>query len=96
MQKFPNLRQAITKTLLQTFSQIKAGKVFRGALWIIGEYCTEVEGEHSREHDTDLSILRGGIEIHEAMQEIRKTIGEIPILASEQVSLLSFSIGDIC
>ncbi|KAF8336939.1 coatomer protein [Cantharellus anzutake] len=76
VQKFPNLRAAITKTLLQTFSQIKSGKVFRGALWIVGEYCTEVA------------------EIHEAMQEIRRTIGEIPILASEQ-RLLDEAGGDV-
>lgn len=43
-----------------------------------------------------IRILRDGIEIHEAMQGIRKTIGDIPILASEQVSLLWFSVGDIC
>ncbi|KAG9046279.1 coatomer subunit beta [Tulasnella sp. UAMH 9824] len=41
VEKFPNLRASITEKLLQTFGDIKSGKVFRGALWITGEYCTE-------------------------------------------------------
>lgn len=44
VQKFPNLRKSITEKLLTTMSQIKAGKVFRGTLWIVGEYVTEVNG----------------------------------------------------
>ncbi|KAG8905311.1 coatomer subunit beta, partial [Tulasnella sp. 417] len=41
VEKFPNLRASITEKLLQTFGDIKSGKVFRGALWITGEYCAE-------------------------------------------------------
>ncbi|KDQ15645.1 hypothetical protein BOTBODRAFT_31532 [Botryobasidium botryosum FD-172 SS1] len=66
VEKFPALRTSITEKLMQTFGDIKGGKVFRGALWIIGEYCTEVS------------------DIEDAFQEIRKVLGEIPILASEQ------------
>ncbi|KAF8555045.1 Coatomer, beta subunit [Imleria badia] len=41
VEKFPTLRPAITEKLTATLSSIKSGKVFRGVLWILGEY---VEG----------------------------------------------------
>ena len=44
VEKFPNLRKSITEKLLETFGQIRSGKVFRGALWIVGEYVTELSG----------------------------------------------------
>nr|ASF90239.1 hypothetical protein SPAR06783 [Bartheletia paradoxa] len=66
VEKFPNLRSSITEKLLRTFGDVKSGKVFRGALWIVGEYCIEIE------------------DIKEALQEIRKVLGEVPILAAEQ------------
>ena len=66
VEKFPDLRPAITEKLISTFSEIKSGKVFRGAMWIVGEYCT------------------GAADIKRAIFELRKVIGEIPILASEQ------------
>ncbi|KAG8967330.1 coatomer subunit beta [Tulasnella sp. 419] len=75
VEKFPNLRQSITAKLMQTFGDIKSGKVFRGALWIIGEYCSEPQ------------------DINEAVQAVRKVLGEIPILASEQ-RLLDAAGGD--
>ncbi|KWU42573.1 Coatomer, beta subunit [Rhodotorula sp. JG-1b] len=66
VEKFPNLRAGIVDKLLEVFAEIKSGKVFRGAMWIVGEYVASQE------------------EIHAAMQQIRKVIGEVPILASEQ------------
>ncbi|WWC65786.1 uncharacterized protein I303_108408 [Kwoniella dejecticola CBS 10117] len=66
VERFPDLRPAITEKLVSTFSDIKSGKVFRGAMWIVGEYAT------------------GPADIKRAIQEIRKVLGEIPILASEQ------------
>jgi hypothetical protein len=44
VEKFPNLRVSIVEKLLQTFGDIKSGKVFRGALWIVGEYCADPAG----------------------------------------------------
>lgn len=41
VERFPDLRSSILDKLLATFDQIKSGKVFRGALWIVGEYATE-------------------------------------------------------
>lgn len=41
VEKFPDLRQTILSRLIETLPSVKSGKVFRGSLWIIGEYCME-------------------------------------------------------
>lgn len=66
VEKFPALRSTITSKLILTLPDIKSGKVFRGVLWILGEYVESIQ------------------DIQDAMREIRKVLGEIPILASEQ------------
>ncbi|KAG6901575.1 hypothetical protein C0995_010343 [Termitomyces sp. Mi166 len=66
VEKFPHLRATITEKLISTLSEIKSGKVFRGVLWILGEY------------------VETTADIPSTMREIRKVLGEIPILASEQ------------
>ncbi|KAI9497597.1 adaptin N terminal region-domain-containing protein [Zychaea mexicana] len=43
MEKFPGLRRSVLEKLLETFMDMKSGKVFRGALWIIGEYCQDAQ-----------------------------------------------------
>ncbi|KAI9312816.1 adaptin N terminal region-domain-containing protein [Dichotomocladium elegans] len=43
MEKFPELRKSVLEKLLETFMDMKSGKVFRGALWIIGEYCLDAK-----------------------------------------------------
>ncbi|KAI9346734.1 adaptin N terminal region-domain-containing protein [Zopfochytrium polystomum] len=42
MEKFPALRAGIIERLLDSFSEMKTGRVFRGALWIIGEFALDV------------------------------------------------------
>jgi coatomer subunit beta len=42
--KFPSLRKLIVEKVLNTFGDIKSGKVFRGALWIVGEHCSTITG----------------------------------------------------
>jgi coatomer subunit beta len=66
VEKFPALRSTITSKLISTLPEIKSGKVFRGVLWILGEYVESIP------------------DIQGTMREIRKVLGEIPILASEQ------------
>ena len=66
VEKFPELRAGIIENLLSTLSSIKAKKVFRGALWILGEYCTEEK------------------DIKDALRGIRNSVGELPILDTEQ------------
>ncbi|KAI9208285.1 adaptin N terminal region-domain-containing protein [Polychytrium aggregatum] len=41
IEKFPGLRQSIVTRLLDSFTDMKTGRVFRGALWIIGEYALD-------------------------------------------------------
>lgn len=38
VEKFPALRNTITSKLKSVLPEIKSGKVFRGILWILGEY----------------------------------------------------------
>ncbi|KAI1308132.1 Coatomer, beta subunit [Xylaria venustula] len=66
VEKFPKLRPSIVARLVDTLSEVRAGKVYRGIVWIVGEYSLE-------END-----------IREAWKRIRASLGEIPILASEQ------------
>lgn len=66
VERFPQLRSTILERLVSTLSEVRAGKVYRGALWIVGEYSFEAS------------------DIREAWKRIRASLGEIPILASEQ------------
>ena len=76
VEKFPNLRTSICDKLISTLPEVKSGKVFRGILWILGEYVENVAS------------------INGTMHELRKVIGEVPILASEQRLLDEASAGD--
>jgi coatomer subunit beta len=44
VEKFPDLRPSITENLAGVLPSIKSGKVFRGVLWILGEYVDSKEG----------------------------------------------------
>lgn len=66
VEKFPKLRSSIVERLVNTLSEVRAGKVYRGALWIVGEYSSDAS------------------DIREAWKRIRTSLGEIPIIASEQ------------
>jgi len=66
VEKFPNLRSSIVERLVSTLTEVRAGKVYRGALWIVGEYSLTTD------------------DIREAWKSIRSSLGEIPILATEQ------------
>lgn len=66
VEKFPKLRPSIVERLVSTLDEVRAGKVYRGVLWVVGEYSLEAN------------------DIREAWKRIRASLGEIPILASEQ------------
>jgi coatomer subunit beta len=66
VEKFPKLRPSIVSRLVDTLAEVRAGKVYRGILWIIGEYSFDEK------------------DIRNAWKGIRSSLGEIPILASEQ------------
>uniref|UniRef100_A0A2K5QAG4 Coatomer subunit beta n=1 Tax=Cebus imitator TaxID=2715852 RepID=A0A2K5QAG4_CEBIM len=65
IQRFDNLRMLIVEKMLEVFHAIKSVKIYRGALWILGEYCSTKE------------------DIQSVMTEIRRSLGEIPIVESE-------------
>lgn len=77
VEKFPELRSSILARLITTLDEVRAGKVYRGALWIVGEYSIEEA------------------DIREAWKRIRASLGEIPILASEQRLLDQAQDGEI-
>ncbi|KAK9470053.1 adaptin N terminal region-domain-containing protein, partial [Dipodascopsis tothii] len=66
LEKYPVLRGSIVSRLITSLGDVRSGKIFRGSLWIIGEYCTTEA------------------DIKEAWKKIRGSIGEVPLLASEQ------------
>uniref|UniRef100_A0A3B3DZM5 Coatomer subunit beta n=1 Tax=Oryzias melastigma TaxID=30732 RepID=A0A3B3DZM5_ORYME len=65
IQRFDNLRPLIIEKMLEVFHAIKTVKIYRGALWILGEYCSTKE------------------DIQSVMTEVRRSIGEIPIVDNE-------------
>uniref|UniRef100_S4R682 Coatomer subunit beta n=1 Tax=Petromyzon marinus TaxID=7757 RepID=S4R682_PETMA len=65
VQLFEGLRPLIIEKMLEVFHSIKAVKIQRGALWILGEYCSSKE------------------DIQSVMTEVRRSIGEIPIVETE-------------
>ncbi|KAK2750311.1 coatomer subunit beta [Myotisia sp. PD_48] len=66
VEKFPELRPSIVERLVSTLSEVRTSKVYRGVLWVVGEYSLEAN------------------DIKDAWKRIRASLGEIPILASEQ------------
>nr|XP_026254806.1 coatomer subunit beta [Urocitellus parryii] len=65
IQRFDSLRMLIVEKMLEVFHAIKSVKIYRGALWILGEYCSTKE------------------DIQSVMTEVRRSLGEIPIVESE-------------
>ena len=41
VEKYPNLRKDVVHKLIQRLPRVKSGSVFRGALWILGEYSND-------------------------------------------------------
>ncbi|KAJ3397615.1 coatomer subunit beta, partial [Chytridiales sp. JEL 0842] len=73
MEKFPHLRAGIIEKLLDSFLEMKTGRVYRGALWIIGEYALE-------EKAIELSMQK----IREALGEIPILASEQKLLEDAQ------------
>ena len=78
IEKYPKLRQSVLQRLFKTFSEVRSGKVFRGILWIVGEYClTEADIREAwqsiRESLGEIPILAAEqrlLEKNESEQEI--------------------------
>lgn len=41
VERFPKMRGSIVERLVSTLNEVRAGKVYRGSLWIVGEYSLE-------------------------------------------------------
>ncbi|KAI7220752.1 Coatomer, beta subunit [Hortaea werneckii] len=41
VERFPKMRSSIVERIVQTLAEVRAGKVYRGSLWIVGEYSLE-------------------------------------------------------
>lgn len=66
-ESYPDLRESILQKLLVSFSDIALAKVYRVALWILGEYSTELKDGV----DNDTSII-------EAAKAIFGALGSLP------------------
>uniref|UniRef100_A0A4W5QNY0 Coatomer subunit beta n=1 Tax=Hucho hucho TaxID=62062 RepID=A0A4W5QNY0_9TELE len=72
IQRFDNLRPLIIEKMLEVFHAIRTVKIYRGALWILGEYCSTKEDIQSVMTEVRRSL--GEIPIVE--NEIKKEAGE--------------------
>lgn len=78
VEKFPDLRSGIVEKLLSTFGEIKSGKVFRGALWIVGEVRRLVGNRWALELTVPGTQYGSTVDdIKETMQQIRRVVGEV-------------------
>ncbi|KAG9463555.1 hypothetical protein GDO78_021509 [Eleutherodactylus coqui] len=73
VQRFDNLRTLIVEKMLEVFHAIKSVKIYRGALWILGEYCSTKDDIQSVMTEVRRSL--GEVPIVET--EIKKESGEL-------------------
>ncbi|KIK68837.1 hypothetical protein GYMLUDRAFT_34829 [Collybiopsis luxurians FD-317 M1] len=69
--KFPHLRSGIFERLIASLGEIRSGKVFRGVLWILGEFVGV--------QDSYPSASEAAEAIKQCVDGIRACIGDIPI-----------------
>jgi coatomer subunit beta len=73
IQRFDHLRPVIITKLLDTFSTIKAVKIHRAALWILGEYCTTRDDIQSV-----MTLIRQSLgDIPIVDDELKKAAGDV-------------------
>lgn len=74
IEKHPTLRSSVISRLTSSLESIRSGKVFRGALWIIGEYCLDerdIQGawKHIRACVGEVPILHAEKKKHSESEE---------------------------
>ncbi|KAF7281578.1 coatomer subunit beta [Rhynchophorus ferrugineus] len=82
IQKFENLRPLIIEKLLESFKDIKSVKVYRAALWILGEYAITVDDIESVTKEIKLTLGEGSL----VAAENRLNQGECDEKQSENMS----------
>ncbi|VUG20189.1 SEC26 [Brettanomyces bruxellensis] len=65
--KYPDLRSGIISRLLVALKTVKSGKVYRGCLWILGEYCLDEKSIHAAWRELRTSL--GKIPIEDVKEE---------------------------
>jgi coatomer subunit beta len=84
MTRFDNLRPLIVEKLLESFSMIRSVKIHRATLWILGEYCTQVEDMQAL-----MSEIRQSLgELPIVDDEMKKAAGE-ECMEDESVAAMS-------
>ncbi|XP_053305065.1 coatomer subunit beta isoform X1 [Spea bombifrons] len=73
VQRFDNLRPLIVEKTLEVFHAIKSVKIYRGALWILGEYCSTKDDIQS----VMTEVRRSLGEVPIVDNELKKESGEM-------------------
>ncbi|ODV87933.1 hypothetical protein CANARDRAFT_26110 [[Candida] arabinofermentans NRRL YB-2248] len=71
VEKFPDLRSDIIERLVASLKIVKSGKVYRGSLWIIGEYCID-----EKDIQTAWKTIRASIGEIPILESERRNNGE--------------------
>ncbi|KAF6039763.1 COPB1 [Bugula neritina] len=72
VQRFESLRPVVLSKMIEVFPTIKKVRIFRAALWILGEYCST-----SEEIQNVMTLIRQSLgEIPIVEDELRKAAGE--------------------
>lgn len=84
VEKFSDMRKTIIERLVATLGEVRAGKVYRGTLWIIGEYCLD-------EHDIlqawrKIRASIGTIPIVEAEKKLLEEAPEVESDLRDQIN----------
>lgn len=77
-ESYPDLRASILQKLLVAFPDIALAKVYRVALWILGEYSSDLADGSGTAIDSDTSIL-------EAAKTIFAALGPVPFLTDAAI-----------
>ncbi|XP_067946901.1 coatomer subunit beta-like [Watersipora subatra] len=86
VQRFHNLRPIVLNKMIEVFPAIKNIKIFRAALWILGEYCST-----SEEIQNVMTLIRQSLgEIPIVDDELRKASGED--VASDEATMQAGSV----
>ncbi|KAL1955136.1 hypothetical protein VTO42DRAFT_9000 [Malbranchea cinnamomea] len=84
VEKFPDLRKSIVERLVSTLSEVRAGKVYRGVLWVVGEY--SLEANDIRDAWKKIRASLGEIPILAAEQRLLEEESDSESVSVEQVN----------
>ncbi|XP_066251083.1 coatomer subunit beta [Euwallacea similis] len=82
IQKFENLRPLIIEKLLESFKDVKAAKIHRAALWILGEYAISIPDIETVIKEVTLALGEGSL----VAAECRLKQGEVDENKSQNVN----------